>query len=141
MRRSSAVKRSGRTQVYEHRDKAVLRPAAGTQAQFKQPHSIAFDHDRAFFRSYDKAWKTKRLRGNESVDVAPATFRGRATGPTAHARTVLLTGSQAEIAAKALARGSASCRRLWSPWRTASCAIARCTTSCIPRTMACADGS
>jgi uncharacterized protein len=68
------------------------------------PVSIAFDHGRAFFRSYDKAWKTKRLRSNESVDVAPATLRGRPTGPTLNARAVLLAGSQAEIAAKALAR-------------------------------------
>jgi uncharacterized protein len=68
------------------------------------PVSIAFDCDRAFFRSYDKAWKTKRLHSNESVDVAPATFRGRPTGPTLNARAVLLTGTQAEIAAKALAR-------------------------------------
>ena len=68
------------------------------------PVSIAFDHDRAFFRSYDKAWKTKRLRSNERVNVAPATFRGRPTGPTVNARAVLLSGSQAEIAAKALAR-------------------------------------
>jgi len=68
------------------------------------PVSIAFHDDRTFFRSYDKAWKTKRLRSNDSVEVAPATFRGRPTGPTVHARAVLLTGSQAEIAAKALAR-------------------------------------
>jgi PPOX class probable F420-dependent enzyme len=40
------------------------------------PVSIAFDGDRAFFRSSDEAWKTKRLRNNPSVDVAPATLRG-----------------------------------------------------------------
>ena len=54
------------------------------------PVSIAFDHDRAFFRSYDKAWKTKRLRRNERVNVAPATFRGRPTGSTVNVRAVLL---------------------------------------------------
>ncbi len=68
------------------------------------PVSIAFDHDRAFFRSFDKAWKTKRLRNNKSVNVAPATLRGRPTGPTVNARALLLAGSQATIAAKALAR-------------------------------------
>ena len=31
------------------------------------PVSIAFDGERAFFRSYDRAWKTKRLRNNPSV--------------------------------------------------------------------------
>lgn len=68
------------------------------------PVSIAFDQDRAFFRSYDKAWKTKRLRRNQSVQVAPATLRGRPTGPTVSARALLLTGRDAEIAATALAR-------------------------------------
>jgi PPOX class probable F420-dependent enzyme len=33
------------------------------------PVSIAFDHDRAFFRSFDKAWKTKRLRWLARHDV------------------------------------------------------------------------
>jgi uncharacterized protein len=68
------------------------------------PVSIAFDGDRAFFRSYDKAWKTKRIRHNQSVEAAPATIRGRPTGPSVQARAVLLAGDQAEIAARALAR-------------------------------------
>jgi uncharacterized protein len=68
------------------------------------PVSVAFDGDRAFFCSYDRAWKTKRLHGNKSVDVAPATARGRRSGPTLHTQPVLLTGGQADIAAKELAR-------------------------------------
>jgi uncharacterized protein len=67
------------------------------------PVSVAFDGDRAFFRSYDKAWKTRRLRNNSSVEVAPSTLRGKPTGPAIHARATLLTGDQAQIAAKALA--------------------------------------
>jgi len=54
------------------------------------PVSIAFDGDRAFFRSYDKAWKTKRLRANPQVEVAPATLRGRPTGPAIPAQARLL---------------------------------------------------
>ena len=34
------------------------------------PVSLAFDGNRAFFRSYDKAWKTKRLRNNPRVREA-----------------------------------------------------------------------
>jgi hypothetical protein len=68
------------------------------------PVSIAFDGDRAFFRSYHKAWKTKRLRHNPHVEVAASTLRGTRTGPTTHARATLLEGKQARIAAKALAR-------------------------------------
>jgi uncharacterized protein len=68
------------------------------------PVSIAFDRDRAFFRSYDKAWKTKRLRNNPRVEVAPSTLRGKPTGSSVQARANLLEGEQAGIAAKALAR-------------------------------------
>jgi hypothetical protein len=68
------------------------------------PVSIAFDGDRAFFRSYHKAWKTRRLRNNPRVQVAPATLRGRPTGPPIRARAVLLEGEQARLAAEALAR-------------------------------------
>jgi len=66
--------------------------------------SIAFDGDRAFFRSYDKAWKTKRLRRNPRVKVAPATLKGTPTGPAIEARATLLEGAEAKVAARALAR-------------------------------------
>jgi PPOX class probable F420-dependent enzyme len=68
------------------------------------PVSIAFDGDRAFFRSYDQAWKTKRLRNNPRVRVAPSTMRGQPTGPALQARATLLDGEQARVAARALAR-------------------------------------
>ncbi len=41
------------------------------------PVSIALDGDQAFFRSYDKAWKTRRLQQNSRVQIAPSTFRGK----------------------------------------------------------------
>jgi PPOX class probable F420-dependent enzyme len=65
--------------------------------------SIAFDGDRAFFRSYDRAWKTKRLARNPNVRVAPATLRGTPTGPAVNARATLLDGGEARVAARALA--------------------------------------
>ena len=68
------------------------------------PVSIAFAGDRAFFRSYDQAWKTKRLRNNPEVDVAASTLRGKPVGPPVHARATLLDGEQAQMAAQALAR-------------------------------------
>ena len=68
------------------------------------PVSIAFDGQRAFFRSYDRAWKTKRLRRNPSVEVAPATLRGKPTGPAIHAWATLLSEDQAKLAAEALGR-------------------------------------
>lgn len=66
--------------------------------------SVAFDGERAFFRSYDKAWKTKRLRNNPNVQVAPATFRGKPAGAAFDARARLLSGEEARLASGALAR-------------------------------------
>jgi uncharacterized protein len=68
------------------------------------PVSIAFDSERAFFRSYDKAWKTKRIRNNPQVEAAPANLRGKVTGPAVHGRARLLVGDEAHLAAEALAR-------------------------------------
>jgi hypothetical protein len=68
------------------------------------PVSIAFDGERAFFRSYDKAWKTRRLHRNPAVQAAPATLRGQPTGPAVRARAILLDAGQARVAARALAR-------------------------------------
>jgi uncharacterized protein len=68
------------------------------------PVSIAFDGDRAFFRSYDRAWKTRRLRHDSRVQIAPSTLRGKPTGPAIQARAMLLDGEQAHVAARALAR-------------------------------------
>ncbi len=68
------------------------------------PVSLAFDGNRAFFRTYDAAGKTRRLRRNPEVTVAACTFRGRPAGPPLAATATLLDGQQAKIAAAALAR-------------------------------------
>jgi uncharacterized protein len=68
------------------------------------PVSLAFDGDRPFFRSYDKAWKTRRLAHDPRVQAAPSTFRGKPTGPAIRASAILLEGEQARLAARALAR-------------------------------------
>ncbi|HTX26830.1 MAG TPA: PPOX class F420-dependent oxidoreductase [Streptosporangiaceae bacterium] len=68
------------------------------------PVSIAFDGDRAFFRSYDKAWKTRRLSHDPRVQAAPSTIRGKPTGLAIRARATLLEGEHARVAARALAR-------------------------------------
>ena len=66
--------------------------------------SIAFDAGRVFFRSYDQAGKTKRLRNNPAVKFAVSTLRGKPLGPPVRARAILLEGEQAAIAARALSR-------------------------------------
>lgn len=67
------------------------------------PVNIVVDGERAFFRTYDAAWKVKRLRNNPRVEIAPSTVRGKPTGPAIEARATLVTGEEAERAAKALA--------------------------------------
>jgi len=86
------------------RRRSCLPPTSGTERPVATPVSLAFDGERAFFRSYDKAWKTRRLRRNPAVQAAPATLRGRPTGPAVSARATLLDGEQARVAARALAR-------------------------------------
>lgn len=80
------------------------------------PVSIAFDGDRAFFRSFDKAWKTKRLRSDPHVRAAPSTrpcWRvSRRALPRARWRETTV-----------------SCTESSSPRCTVSGGIAPCTTS------------
>jgi uncharacterized protein len=68
------------------------------------PVHIAVDGDRACMRTYDKAWKWKRMRDNPEVLVAPSTFRGRPTGPALAATGRILDGQEAEHAARCLRR-------------------------------------
>jgi PPOX class probable F420-dependent enzyme len=66
--------------------------------------SIAVDGDRAVFRSFAKAGKTRRLRRDPTVEVAPSTFRGRPTGPAIRGTARLLDGDEAKEAARLLRR-------------------------------------
>jgi PPOX class probable F420-dependent enzyme len=68
------------------------------------PVSIAVDGERAVVRSYERAGKTRRLRRDPAVEVAPSTARGRPTGPAIGARVRRLTGAEATRAGRALAR-------------------------------------
>jgi PPOX class probable F420-dependent enzyme len=63
------------------------------------------DGDRAWIRSYDKAWKVKRMRHHPDVEIAPSTSRGKVTGPSMRAHVRFLSGDEAQTASKALASG------------------------------------
>jgi hypothetical protein len=54
------------------------------------PVNLAVEGDHAYFRSYDKAWKTTRIRNNSAVELAPCSVRGKPRGPSVHARARLL---------------------------------------------------
>jgi uncharacterized protein len=68
------------------------------------PVTIAVDGDRAYVRTWDSAWKAKRMRNNPAVLVAPSTMRGHIRGEAVAARSRLLDGDEARRAARAIAR-------------------------------------
>src|SRR5438067_5853466 len=68
------------------------------------PLTIAVEGDRAFIRTYDRAWKAKRMRNKPEVRIAPSTVRGKPRGQAIPARSRLLEGEEAAHAARALAR-------------------------------------
>jgi PPOX class probable F420-dependent enzyme len=68
------------------------------------PVSIAVDGDRAVFRSFQKAGKSRRLRRDPHVEVAPSTWRGRSTGPAIKGTARLLDGADDRRAAQLLRR-------------------------------------
>ena len=68
------------------------------------PVSLAVDGDRAVVRSYEKAGKTRRLRNDPTVEVAPSTARGAPTGPALRAQIRRLDGPEAREAARLLRR-------------------------------------
>jgi PPOX class probable F420-dependent enzyme len=68
------------------------------------PVSIAVDGARAYVRSFEKSVKTRRLRHNPLVEIAPSTARGRPTGPGIRARARRLSGAEFRHAGHALAR-------------------------------------
>src|SRR3954453_22857237 len=44
------------------------------------PVTIAAEGDHAYMRTYDRAWKARRMRNNPSVRIAPATPAGKVRG-------------------------------------------------------------
>lgn len=63
------------------------------------PVNIAVEDDHAFVRSFDAAWKVKRMRRNPVVEVAPSTFGGKPQGPPTRFRARQLKGAEAAHAA------------------------------------------
>lgn len=66
--------------------------------------SVAIDGDRAVVRSFQKAGKTRRLRKNPTVEIAPSTGRGVPTGPAIRATARILDGAESRRAAHLLRR-------------------------------------
>jgi PPOX class probable F420-dependent enzyme len=68
------------------------------------PLSVAVEGPHAYIRSYERAWKTRRIRNNPQVELAPCTASGKPTGPPTRMRARRLQGGEARRAARLLAR-------------------------------------
>ncbi|MER5334434.1 PPOX class F420-dependent oxidoreductase [Micromonospora sp. NPDC002717] len=66
--------------------------------------SIAVAGERAYVRSFEKAWKTRRIRNNPRVAVAPSTALGKPTGAAVEAVARRLTGAEYRAASRTLVR-------------------------------------
>ena len=66
--------------------------------------SIAVDGDRAVVRTFEKAGKTRRLRHDATVRIAPSDSWGTPCGPAIRARARRLEGPAARLAARLLRR-------------------------------------
>jgi PPOX class probable F420-dependent enzyme len=80
------------------------------------PVNLAVEGDHAYFRSYHKAWKTKRIRNNPDIAIAPSTVRGKPTGQTVPARARLLSGDEERHARQVIARRYPVFQRLVIPF-------------------------
>lgn len=66
------------------------------------PVSIAVVGDHAVFRTYDTAWKTRRLAHTPQITLAPSTVKGEPTGTAMEASAHPISGEEARAAARAL---------------------------------------
>jgi PPOX class probable F420-dependent enzyme len=87
-----------------HQNTVMLTSFRRNGAPVGTPVSIAVEGDHAFIRTYDTAWKLKRIRHNPEVEIAPATLRGKPIGPAIRARARVLSGEEAAVASHAIAR-------------------------------------
>jgi PPOX class probable F420-dependent enzyme len=92
------------------------------------PVSIAVDGDRAVVRSFARAGKTRRLRRDPTVRVAPCTFRGTPIRPGIDATARPLHGADARAAAST--RCCTACSSRWPTGSDARGPAAPCTSSC-----------
>ena len=66
--------------------------------------NIVVEGDHAYFRTWDTAWKLRRIINNPEVEFAPSTALGRPTGPEIQARARILEGEESAHASRLLAR-------------------------------------
>ena len=80
------------------------------------PLSVIADGDRLLIRTYQNAWKTRRMRNRPEVEIAPSTRSGRPTGPAIRAVAHQLEGAESRRAARLLARKYPGLQGIMVPW-------------------------
>ena len=80
------------------------------------PVSLAVDGDHAYVRSFEQAGKTRRIRHNPRVTLAPSTARGRPTGPAIQVTARRLEGAESRHAARLLAGKHPWLHGVLVPW-------------------------
>jgi PPOX class probable F420-dependent enzyme len=88
---------------FTHRRTAVLTTYKRDGTPVDTPVTIAVEDGHAFIRTYDRAWKARRMRNRPEVRIAPSTVGGRPRGAPLDAHVVLLYGAEAEHAARRIA--------------------------------------
>jgi PPOX class probable F420-dependent enzyme len=79
------------------------------------PVSVAVAGSHAYIRSYEKAWKVRRIRNNPRVALAPCTALGKPAGPAIGLHARRLQGAEATNAARILARKYPMLHRILVP--------------------------
>ena len=77
--------------------------------------NIVVEGDRAYFRTWDTAWKLRRIRNNPEVEFAPSPACGRPTAPAIVARATVLEGEESSRAGRLLASKYPALHRLLVP--------------------------
>jgi hypothetical protein len=77
--------------------------------------NLAVGGNRAYFKTYAKAWKARRLARDPRVELAPSNVRGTPRGPTLPGTARLLEGDEVTPARRALARRHPIFQRLFIP--------------------------
>jgi PPOX class probable F420-dependent enzyme len=91
-------------QPFIHQRTVLLTSYRRDGAPVGTPVNIVVDGERAFVRTFDTAWKLRRVRNNPMVEIAPSTARGKPTGAAISARARVLGDAESARAGELLGK-------------------------------------
>lgn len=90
-------------ETYAHQKTVLLTTYRKDGTPIGTPVNIAVEGDHAYIRTWDTAWKFRRLRRNPEAEIAPSTLRGTPTGAAIRVHARILEGAESTHAATLLA--------------------------------------